>query len=118
MSRHEKLDYVEFPSDKLSASKAFFETVFGWTFTDYGEEYTAFDYQGLCGGFYQAIAGEIIPKGGALLVFYSDNLSTTQTKILAAGGHIAKPVFSFPGGSRFHFLEPGGNEFAVWTETQ
>lgn len=114
--KHEKLDYVEFAARDLEATKAFFSQVFHWQFTDYGESYTAFDFQGLMGGFYQAELASDPARGGALLVFYSRNIENTMSKVTAAGGEIVRPVFEFPGGKRFHFREPSGNEFAVWSD--
>ena len=116
MNQHEKLNYVEFPSRSLSGTTAFFESVFGWAFVDYGPEYTAFSDQGLDGGFYRADLASSTDNGAALLVFYSSDLQATLDKVVRAGGTINKPVFSFPGGRRFHFVEPGGNEFAVWSD--
>ncbi len=116
MNKHEKINYVELPAKHLEATKAFFQAVFNWEFIDYGPEYTAFSNQGLDGGFYQADLTSTTNDGAALVVFYSDALETTQTKIEHAGGIIVKPTFSFPGGRRFQFLEPSGNEFAVWSE--
>ncbi|MFC6633927.1 VOC family protein [Microbulbifer taiwanensis] len=118
MSEHEKLNYVEFPSKKLTETKAFFEQAFGWSFTDYGPEYTAFSNQGLDGGFFKADMSSSTENGAALLVFYSNDLEGTQEKVTRAGGEIAKPIFSFPGGRRFHFTEPCGNEFAVWSDLE
>lgn len=115
MSDHGKLDYVEFPANKLNATKAFFTAVFDWSFTDYGPEYTSFKDQGLHGGFYQSDLKASTENGSALLVFYSEALEQTLDKVVAAGGTIIKPIFSFPGGRRFHFTEPSGNEFAVWS---
>ncbi len=116
MKKHEKFNYVEFPSKNLSATKDFFAEAFGWKFKDYGGEYTAFSNEGLDGGFFKSEMCSSTGSGGALLVFYSENLEKTMEKILRAGGYIVKPVFSFPGGRRFHFTEPGGNEFAVWSD--
>lgn len=118
MTKHEKLNYVEFPAENLPATKAFFEQVFSWTFVDSGAEYTAFSGQGLDGGFFKSSLCSTTAQGGALLVFYSDNLEETRDKITQAGGTILRPIFSFPGGCRFHFTEPSGNEFAVWSEEQ
>ncbi len=115
MLQHEKLDYVEFPSSDLSKTKSFFSCTFGWEFEDFGEEYTAFMNQGLNGGFYKSDLKAATNSGSALLVFFSDNLEKTQEKIESNGGLIIKPIFSFPGGRRFHFTEPAGNEFAAWS---
>lgn len=116
MNLHEKMNYVEFPAKDMAATKAFFESVFGWSFTDYGPEYTAFENQGLDGGFFQSDLASSTENGAALIVFYSNQLEATLVKVEQAGGSIIKPIFSFPGGRRFHFAEPSGNEFAVWGE--
>ena len=116
MNEHEKINYVEFPAKNLQATKNFFAQVFGWSFEDYGPEYTAFSNQGLDGGFFKSVLESSTSNGAALIVFYSQNLEATQTKIEQAGGMIMKPPFSFPGGRRFHFAEPSGNEFAVWSD--
>lgn len=116
MPAHEKLNYVEFPARDLAQTKAFFQQVFNWQFSDYGTEYTAFDNQGLEGGFYLSPLAASTSNGSALLVFYSEQLDQTQHKVEAAGGEIIKPIFDFPGGRRFHFREPSGNEFAVWSD--
>lgn len=116
MSQHEKLDYLEYPACDIPATKQFFENVFAWQFTDYGSEYTAFDNQGLEGGFYQSDLVSDSDKGAALTVFFSNDLDATLEKVIANGGVIVKAIFEFPGGRRFHFTEPSGNEFAVWTK--
>ena len=116
MNLHEKINYVELPAKDLLATKAFFQSVFGWSFVDYGPEYTAFSDQGLDGGFFQSDLASSSEKGAALIIFYSNQLETTLAKVEKAGGSIVKPIFSFPGGRRFHFTEPSGNEFAVWSE--
>ena len=113
---HEAIDYVEFPATDIAATKAFFVQAFGWVFTDYGPEYTAFYRAGIEGGFYKSPNCSDADKGAALIVFYSDNLEETEQKIRQAGGAIVKAIFAFPGGRRFHFTCPSGNEFAVWSE--
>ena len=116
MPDHEKLNYLEFPASDLESTKQFFTEVFNWKFTDYGPEYTSFDNQGLEGGFYQSDKFSRSENGSALAIFYSNDLQSTLDKIEKAGGEIIQPVFNFPGGKRFHFTEPSGNEFAVWSE--
>lgn len=116
MSQHEKIDYVEFPSRDLNATKDFFGKAFGWSFNDYGPEYCDFSNEGINGGFYKSEKVSTSESGGALVILYSKDLEATQNKIKAAGGSIVKDTFSFPGGERFHFKEPGGNEFAVWSD--
>ena len=116
MPKHEKIDYLEFPAKDLAITKTFFTMVFGWSFTDYGAEYTAFDNAGIDGGFYQSDQSISTDSGSALVVFYSNNLRETQDKIERAGGSVLKAIFEFPGGQRFHFADPNGNEFAVWSD--
>ncbi len=116
MNEHEKINYVEFPAKDIEATKAFFNSAFGWTFVDYGPEYTAFSNEGLDGGFYKSDLSVSTEAGSALIVFYSKDLERTQSKIENAGGTIIKPIFSFPGGRRLHFGDPNGNEYAVWSD--
>jgi predicted enzyme related to lactoylglutathione lyase len=116
MAEHEKIDYVEFPARNIDAAKAFFTSVFGWSFTDYGPDYTAFSNEGVDGGFFKSDLIASTAHGSALIVFYSNDLEQTQAKIAHAGGSILKPVFDFPGGRRFHFGDPNGNEYAVWSD--
>jgi len=116
MNIHEKINYLEFPARDIEKIKTFFSTVFGWSFTDYGSEYTAFSNAGINGGFYKADLSAATGNGSVLVVFYSKDLEQTRTKIEAAGGLIIKPIFSFPGGRRFHFADTNGNEYAVWSD--
>ena len=116
MHQHGKINYVEFPARDLLATKSFFSEAFGWTFTDYGPDYTAFSDEGLDGGFYRADMHSEPSKGGALIVFYSDSLEQTEINVRQTGGKIVQAIFDFPGGRRFHFVEPSGNEFAVWSD--
>lgn len=116
MHEHEKINYIEFPSRDIEKTRNFFTTVFGWSFVDYGPEYTAFSNEGINGGFYKSDLSVSTDNGSALVVFYSNNLEQTLSKIEAAGGTIIKPIFSFPGGRRFHFSDPNGNEYAIWSD--
>ncbi len=116
MNQHETINYVEFPAKDIEAVKAFFTKVFGWTFVDYGPDYTAFSDQGLDGGFFKSDQIASSENGGALIVFYSEALERTRDKIESANGTMLKPIFSFPGGRRFHFSDPSGNEYAAWSD--
>ena len=116
MNEHEKINYVEFPAKDFAATKAFFIAALGWTFEDFGPDYTAFSDEGLDGGFYKSDLAATNESGSALIVFYSKELEKTQSKIEKGGGKIKKPIFSFPGGRRFHFTDPSGNEYAVWSD--
>ena len=108
-----KLDYLEMPGGNLGALKAFYSEAFGWAFTDYGPTYAAFS-EGLDGGF-QGDSREAQTR--PLPVLYAKDLEAMLTKVKAAGGVIVKPIFAFPGGRRFQFRDPSGNELAVWSET-
>ena len=107
-----KLDYLELPGGDLPATKAFYGAAFGWTFVDYGPEYAAFE-AGLDGGLDAQADATRTP----LPVLFASDLEAMLAKVEAAGGVIVKPVFAFPGGRRFHFRDPAGNELAVWSET-
>lgn len=110
MNRDHTIDYVEFPATDLTATKAFYEKVFGWEFVDYGPDYTSFKDGRLAGGFKKGHPS----REGALVVIYVDDLPAAEQRVKAAGGKITTETFSFPGGSRFHFTDPSGNELAVW----
>ena len=116
MTKNNKVNYIEIPAKDIEATKAFFTEVFGWTFVDYGPDYSSFGDQGVDGGFYKSDLVVSTEKGSPLIILYSDQLEATRDKIKKAGGEIIKPIFSFPGGRRFHFGDPNGNEFAVWSE--
>ena len=116
MSNNEKISYIEFPATNIESTKSFFTTVFKWQFIDYGSDYISFSNQGVDGGFYKSNLSGSTNNGSALVIFYSQNLENTQQKIEQAGGVISKSIFSFPGGRRFHFIEPSNNEFAVWSD--
>lgn len=110
---HLKIDYVEFASGDLAASKSFFARAFGWTFQDYGPAYAAMTNAGLDGGL-QGDRDET--HALPLVILKADDLEAAQRAVEAAGGTITRPIFSFPGGRRFHFREPGGSELGVWSE--
>ena len=107
-----KLDYLEFPTADLGTVKAFYGAAFGWTFQDYGPTYAAFN-EGLDGGFDADPADR---SKAPLPVLYATDLEAMQTRIEAAGGVILKPIYAFPGGRRFHFRDPAGNELGAWSE--
>ena len=116
MSQHEKINYIELPAKDFDQTKLFFSSVFDWSFVDYGEDYIAFENAGIDGGFYRSDLSASSSNGSALIVFYSNDLEATQAKIEGAGGVLVQNIFSFPGGRRFHFTDPNGNEFAVWSD--
>ncbi len=111
MKKTGKLDYLELSATggTLDRVKAFYSDAFSWSFTDYGPTYSAFD-EGLEGGF-QAEREDAPAK--PLPVLYSEDLEATLAAVESAGGSVIKPIFSFPGGRRFHFADPAGNALAV-----
>ncbi|WP_417665423.1 VOC family protein [Pseudidiomarina sp.] len=113
---HEKINYIELPARDIEATKAFFTEAFGWTFVDYGPDYAAIENAGLDGGFYRSDLVASTTTGSALVVLYSKELEASQTRVEETGGKIIKPIFDFPGGRRFHFTCPSGNEYAVWSD--
>jgi predicted enzyme related to lactoylglutathione lyase len=113
MEETNKIFYIEFQASDLARTKAFFETVFGWTFTDYGPDYTSFADGRIAGGFVRSDKRSTLAAGGALTVIRNQELEKILRLVRANGGTITQEIFEFPGGSRFHFTEPSGNELAV-----
>jgi len=109
------INYVELPARDLEQVKRFYSQAFGWTFEDFGAEYIAFHGAGLDGGFFKADLAVSAKSGSALVVLYADDLAATLERVKTFGATIAQEVFDFPGGQRFHFLDPVGNELAVWS---
>jgi uncharacterized protein len=107
-----QIDNIEIYVADIARSKAFYGRAFGWTFTDYAPVYTEFSDGRLTGGL--TTTGPAKP-GGALIILYADDLADARKRVEDAGGKIVKPEFPFPGGRRFQFLDPDGNELAVWS---
>ncbi|MFJ4440682.1 VOC family protein [Pseudomonas sp. NPDC089422] len=107
-----QIDNIEFNVSDIARSKAFYGSVFGWRFIDYGPTYTEFSDGRLTGGF---TTGEAVRPGGPLVILYADDLEATLQRVEAAGASISRATFAFPGGRRFHFIDPDGYELAVWT---
>ncbi|MGO1118624.1 VOC family protein [Rhodovibrionaceae bacterium A322] len=114
-AQDKSINYIELPMTDVEATKAFYGGVFGWTFTDWGPQYISFDGAGIDGGFDGS--GEASPHSpGVLVVLYAEDLPSIQQAILRAKGKILQPIYEFPGGKRFHFQDPNGNELAVWSD--
>lgn len=107
------ISYVEFKARDIEKIKAFYSASFNWEFKDYGPDYASFSGSGLMGGFEKTDSGI---SNGALIVLYHDDLNLIMKTVAENGGKIVKDVFSFPGGSRFHFSDPSGNELAIWSD--
>jgi predicted enzyme related to lactoylglutathione lyase len=112
MQEHHRINYIEFGAPDLEAVKVFYGSAFGFTFTDYGPDYVAFNDGTLDGGFARGPAS----PGGPLVILFSNDLEKSVQQVEDAGGVIKMPIYPFPGGRRFHFLDPAGNELAVWGE--
>lgn len=116
MNKHNQIDYVELPAADMAATQEFFHQVFGWEFTHWGEEYMDSASGGIAIGFYHTTLNGTYDTGGALVTIYRDDLEQALEEVEQHGGQLTKEIFSFPGGRRFQFLEPSGNEFAVWSD--
>lgn len=108
-----QINYIEFKTNDIGQVKEFYSSCFGWKFTDYGSDYSAFENSGVSGGFF--VTEEPI-QNGVLVVLYHEELEKILETVRIAGGRIVKEIFSFPGGRRFHFEDPAGNELAIWSD--
>lgn len=108
-----RIDYIEFPVLDIKEAKRFYSSVFGWSFTDYGPDYTSFEDGRIAGGFFTA---ETVIPGDPLVVIYAVDLKQLKEAVITNGGTIVKEPFDFPGGRRFHFRDPSGYELAIWSE--
>ncbi len=111
--KNNKIDYIEFPATDIAATKKFYSATFGWVFTDWGPEYISFEDGRMSGGFAKV---KSVSGNGVFVVLYASDLEKTEAIVVKNGGTITKPPFEFPGGRRFHFKDPNGNELAVWSE--
>ena len=116
MPTERTIDYIDFPARDLARTKEFYSAAFGWTFQDYGPDYCAFNDGRLDGGFFRSELGWSTTAGAALVVLYASDLDELRATVTAHGGSIVRDIFPFPGGRRFHFADPSGNELAVWSD--
>lgn len=116
MDQKNRIFYVEFHATDLEKTKAFFEGVFGWVFTDYGPDYTSFVDGQIAGGFARSDKRALQSAGSALVVIFHPHLEEALRRVLDHGGVVTQEIFSYPGGRRFHFTEPSGNELSVCTD--
>jgi len=111
-----RIDYIEFATRDVVAAKKFYAAAFGWTFTDYGPDYTSFEDGRIAGGFRAAAEAPTTPN--PLVVLFAANLEDAADRVERAGGTIVKPAFEFPGGRRFEFADPTGLMLAVWSNVR
>lgn len=108
-----RLNYVELPVADIAEAKAFYEGAFGWSLTEFGPTYAGTTTGDVDLGL-QADKSEA--PSAPLAIVETKDLDAAFKSVTAAGGKIMKPIFSFPGGRRFHFTDPSGNELAVWQQ--
>ncbi len=113
MSGHHMVDFFEIPVLDLAGAKAFYNAAFGWSFKDWGSEYADIQGAGLSGGL--RVVQTPPTTSGPLIIIYSGDLAGSERAVTAAGATIVAR-HEFPGGKRFHFVDPGGCELAVWTK--
>jgi len=113
MSVEKRIDYIEIPVTDLEQTREFFVALFGWEFTEYGPDYFSFDDGRLVGGIRRA--EEPAPASGVLIVFFSEDIERDYERVKELGATISQETFAFPGGRRFHFVDPAGTEFAIWS---
>ena len=113
--KNNHFSYIELQSTNIGETKKFYSAAFNWVFTDYGPDYASFSNSGVDGGFAKVNS---LTGSGTLLVLYHQDLGLIRKQIIDHGGKIVKDIFAFPGGKRFHFTDPSGNELAVWSEWQ
>lgn len=114
-SVHHAIDYIELAVTDMDAAQAFYQAAFGWSFTHYGDAYA---------GIQKADGGEAgglrldseVRTGGPLVILYSSDLEASLDGVRDAGGSVVDEIVSFPGGRRFRFRDPSGNELAVWSD--
>ena len=114
MSVENQVNYVEIPATDIGKAREFFTSMFGWSFTEWGPDYVSFNDGRLDGGI--RATDEPPAANGVLLVFYSSDLERDLARVQQCGATISHEIFSFPGGRRFHFIDPVGNEFAIWSD--
>lgn len=113
VTRNNRIDYIELtaPSDAaLAQARKFYGDAFGWEYKGWGPAYADTQSSGVASGI-----GVSAPSR-TLAVIYANDLEAAKARVLAAGGVLVKDIFSFPGGRRFHFKDPAGNELAVWSD--
>jgi uncharacterized protein len=102
-------NYLEFSTNDMNASKAFYTKAFGFAFTDYGPEYAAVHGGDLEIGIIVSEKAEPPLPG-----FQTDDIAAAEKAVRDGGGTITQETYPFPGGRRFHFHDPAGNELMVY----
>ena len=113
-----QINYIEIQTRDLEVAKDFFGKLFGWKFQDWGPDYCAFNDGRMEGGFAKSDKCATTANGSVLVVFYAEDLEASLERVIECGGKIVREIVSFPGGRRFQFADPNGNEFAIWSDGQ
>lgn len=116
MLQDKKINYIEFPAVDIPAVQKFYETCFQWKFESYGDDYVSFDDGTMTGGFFKSDKVSTTENGAVLVVLYAEDLEEIRQTVLSNGATLVREIFSFPGGRRFHFADPHGNELAIWSD--
>lgn len=115
--QHHAIDYVELTVTDVEQAKRFYTEAFGWRFNDYGPEYAGIQSpqgESEVGGLRRE--QEVRAGGGPFVLLYSADLDQSVEAVRNAGGQVVNGPYEFPGGRRFHFTDPSGNELGVWAE--
>ena len=108
-----QIDNIEFPfpdREALIESRKFYQQVFGWQYQEWGPEYLDTGDSGVASGL------TVDQRQHPLIIIYTDNIEQALATVKQAGGEITQELFNFPGGRRFQFKDPAGNELAFWSE--
>jgi len=112
-----QVDYIEIPTTDIVKTSQFLGAFFGWSFQEWGPDYSSFNDGRMDGGLRRT--KEATPlETGVLLIFFSTDLERDRDRVKELGATITQDIFDFPGGQRFHFVDPSGAEFAIWTSTE
>jgi len=111
-----RIDYVEIAVSDVAEARKFYGEIFGWECKDFGPDYVEFFDGRLRGGLTKITDESSSPGVGPLVVLYAPDLETLAARIEDAGGEVTREIFDFPGGRRFHFVDPSGNLLGVWSD--
>jgi hypothetical protein len=115
-SRENQINYVEFPTaskESHAATKKFYGDVFGWSYQSWGDDYSDTKDSGITSGINGSSEHQTAKP---LVVLFAADLEVVRERVIKAGGRISRDIFAFPGGRRFHYLDPSGNELGVWSD--
>lgn len=104
-------DFLELPTTGLAAAQAFYAAAFGWAMTGFGPTYACT----MTGDVDIGLQADPAERTSApLIAIRVADADAALAAVTAAGGTVTRPIFAFPGGRRFHFRDPSGNELAAY----